>query len=214
MGRLPGFGLLSGEPATLERPDGTTEEGIEVLIRQADLSDQTVLDVQTKFINQARYKGDAETLTCIWPKSHPESLRDCHVWVRGNRYRVYGDPIAPTGGTLPTQYDRRVTLNRALYLYKAKLLSPTTTFDEWHVQHVKWDGPEVDVNLLRLSEESQQRVYGTSRADYDIVLIELDPALYDGQKAFDFGGRFYTLTATTQAHDTIVLSGRGDFVDG
>ena len=214
MGRLPGFGLLSGEPVTLERADGTMVEGIEALVRQADLSDQTVLDVQTKFINQARYKGDSETLTVIWPKSHPESLRDCHVWVRGNRYRVYGDPIAPTEGTLPTQYDRRVTLNRALYLYEAKLLSPTTTFDEWHVQHVEWDGPTIPVNLLRESEESQQRTYGTSRADYDIVLIELDPALYDGQKAFEFEGRFYTLAATTRAHDTIVLSGRGDFADG
>lgn len=214
MGRLPGFGLLKGEPATLEMVDGTMVDGIEVLIRQADLSDQTVLDVQTKFINQARYKGDSETLTCIWPKDHTEDLRDCHVWVRGNRYCVYGGPISPTGGTLPTKYDRRVTLNRSLYLYKAKLLSPTETFDEWHVQHVKWDGPEVDVNLLRLSEESQQRVYGTSRADYDIVLIELDPALYDGQKAFEYDGRFYTVTATTEAHDTIVISGRGDFVDG
>ena len=84
MGRLPPFGLLKGEPVTLERVDGTMVEGIEALVRQSDLSDQTVLDVQTKFINQARYKGDAETLTCIWPKSNTEDLRDCHVWVRGN----------------------------------------------------------------------------------------------------------------------------------
>ena len=198
----------------MERVDGTMVEGIEALVRQSDLSDQTVLDVQTKFINQARYKGDAETLTCIWPKSNTEDLRDCHVWVRGNRYRVYGGPFAPTEGTLPTQYNRRVTLNRALYLHEAKLLSPTVTYDEWKVQHVTWDGPTVPVNLLRLSEESQQRVYGLSRGDYDITLLEIDPALYDGQKAFEFDGRFYTLTATTEAHDTIVLSGRGDFVDG
>lgn len=198
----------------LERVDGTMVDGIEALVRQSDLSDQTVLDVQTKFINQARYKGDAETLTVMWPKSNDEDLRDCHVWVRGNRYRVYGNPFYPTETTLPTQYNRRVTLNRALYLYEAKLLSPTVTFDEWKVQHVTWDGPTVPVNLLRLSEESQQKVYGTSRADYDIVLIELDPKLYDGQKAFKYDGRFYTLTATTKAHDTIVLSGRGDFVDG
>lgn len=214
MGRLPGFGLLKGEPVVLERVDGTMVDGIEALVRQSDLSDQTVLDVQTKFINQARYKGDAETLTVMWPKSNDEDLRDCHVWVRGNRYRVYGNPFYPTETTLPTQYNRRVTLNRALYLYEAKLLSPTVTFDEWKVQHVTWDGPTVPVNLLRLSEESQQKVYGTSRADYDIVLIELDPKLYDGQKAFKYDGRFYTLTATTKAHDTIVLSGRGDFVDG
>lgn len=214
MGRLPGFGLLKGEPVVLERVDGTMVDGIDALVRQSDLSDQTVLDVQTKFINQARYKGDAETLTVMWPKSNDEDLRDCHVWVRGNRYRVYGNPFYPTETTLPTQYNRRVTLNRALYLYEAKLLSPTVTFDEWKVQHVTWDGPTVPVNLLRLSEESQQKVYGTSRADYDIVLIELDPKLYDGQKAFKYDGRFYTLTATTKAHDTIVLSGRGDFVDG
>lgn len=213
MGRLPGFGLLSGEPATLERPDGTTTE-VEVLIRQADLSDQTVLDVQTKFINQARYKGDSETLTCMWPKDSDESLRDCHVWARGNRYRVYGDPIRPTDGTLPTRYDRRVTLNRALYLSEAKLLSPTSTYDEWMVQHNDWDGPVVPVNLLRLSEESNQTTYGLSRADYDIVLIELLPDLYDGQKAFEFDGRFYTVTATTEASDSIVLSGRGDYADG
>lgn len=214
MGRLPGFGLLKGEPVVLERVDGTMVDGIEALVRQSDLSDQTVLDVQTKFINQARYKGDAETLTVMWPKSNDEDLRDCHVWVRGNRYRVYGNPFYPTETTLPTQYNRRITLNRALYLYEAKLLSPTVTFDEYKVQHVDWDGPTIPVNLLRLSEESQQRVYGMSRGDYDITLLEIDPKFYDGQKAFEFDGRFYTLTATTEAHDTIVLSGRGDFVDG
>ena len=217
MGRLPPFGLLKGEPVTLERVDGTMVDGIEALVRQSDLSDQTVLDVQTKFINQARYKGDAETLTCIWPKSNTEDLRDCHVWVRGNRYRVYGGPFAPTEGTLPTQYNRRVTLNRALYLYDAYLLEPHETFDAWKVQHIEWrhttDEP-IKVNLLRLATESLATDYGQTRADYGIVLLEMTPDLYHGEPAFEFGGTHYTVTADATAHDTVIVTGRGDEAHG
>ena len=57
-----------GGIVTLEHPDGTTEDVQHVLWYDADASDQTVMDVQTRFINQARYKGDSKTLTLLWPK--------------------------------------------------------------------------------------------------------------------------------------------------
>ena len=124
-----------GDLVTLERPDGTTMDVQHVLWYDADASDQTVMDVQTRFINQARYKGDSKTLTMLWPKKAPHDLMDCHVWVRGNRYRVYANPSPPSGTPLFNGYDLFVTATASLFLYDAELLKATRSRDEWGVWH-------------------------------------------------------------------------------
>jgi hypothetical protein len=65
-----------GETVTLEPAEGDPVEVPHVLCLEADVSDQSVMAVQTRFINQARYKGDQRTLTVLWPKSAPRELMD------------------------------------------------------------------------------------------------------------------------------------------
>ena len=202
-----------GKLVTLERPDGTTADVENVLYYDADASDQTVMDVQTRFINQARYKGDSKTLTLLWPKKAPHDLMDCHVWVRGNRYRVYANPTAPSGTPLLNGYDLFVTATCSLFLYDAELLKATRHMDEWGVWHTdELRATPAKVNLLRLSEdmvfEVGQHGFGGT------VLLELQPDTWDSEYVkFRFQGHLYTINSVDYAHDVVVIGGVREVTD-
>lgn len=206
--------LLRGEPIVLELPDGEMVEGLKILVHQTDVTDQTVLDVQTKFINQARYKGDSSTLRASWPKEWTEPLIGCHVWLRGERYRVYGDPFPLDEQVTPTEYNRIVILTRTLYLSKARLLTCTMQKDEWGIAQLEWESREVSVNLLRLADETVGQHVGQFRPVQPILLVELRPEDYQGERAFEYDGIHYTVTARAFAEDTVVLTGEGGEAEG
>lgn len=214
MSRITPLNLLRGEPIVLEKPDGEMVEGLKVLVHQTDVSDQTVLDVQTKFINQARYKGDASTLIVSWPKSYSDSLMGCHVLIRGARYRVYGDPITLDERVCPTGYNRKVVLNRSLYLYKIRLLEEVFTKDEWGVGRVEWIPREVKANLLRLADETMQSNVGQFRPIQPITLFELEPSDYNDELAYEYEGVHYNVTSRAFAEDTVVITGEGNVAHG
>ncbi len=193
-----------GETVQLEQVDGSFVSVPHVLMHEADQSDQTVMDVQTRFINQARYKGDSRTLTVIWPKSAPQDLMDTHLIVRGERYRVYSEPF-PMSHT-PNGYSMRVTCIRSLFLYDADLLASTTTQDEWGVWHEEFVAHPTKANLLRLSETAE---VGAGQTDLSqIVLLELPPNTWDADyTAFDFQGKRHTIRSVDTAGECVVVSG-------
>ena len=193
-----------GETVTFEPADGEPVEVPHVLVHEADQSDQTVMDVQTRFINQARYKGDSETLTVIWPKSAPHDVRDGHLVIRGERYRIYGGafPVARS----PNGYDARLTVTMSLYLFTAELIVPTYEVDDWGVAHATEERIEVPVNLLRLSQSAGD----TPRVeDLDgIVLLEISPDHYRADATgFSFQDNDYDITSREVAGETFVVNG-------
>jgi hypothetical protein len=202
-----------GKLVTLERPDGTTADVENVLYYDADASDQTVMDVQTRFINQARYKGDSKTLTMLWPKKAPHDLMDCHVWVRGNRYRVYANPTAPSGTPMLNGYDLFVTATCSLFLYDAELLKVTRHMDEWGVWHTdELRATPAKVNLLRLSEDMVFEVGQHGMGS--VVLLELQPDTWDSEYVkFRFQGHLYTINSVDYAHDMVVIGGVREVTD-
>jgi len=202
-----------GRTVTLERPDGTMTEVPRVLYYDADTSDQTVMDVQTRFINQARYKGDSKTLTLLWPKRAPHDLMDCHVWVRGERYRIYANPTPPSGTPMFNGYDLFVTATCSLFLYDAELLRAERYRDEWGVWHTdELLSTPVKVNLLRLSEDM---VFEVGQHGMDsVVLLELQPDTWDSKYVkFRFQGHLYTINSIDYAHDVVVIGGVREVTD-
>ena len=203
-----------GETVTLEKADGTTVDVNHVLCHEADVSDQSVMDVQTRFINQARYKGDSVTLTVMWPKSAPHDLEDGHLIIRGERYRIYGTPF-PVAHS-PNGYDCRITCTRPMYCYRVTLLVPTHTRDEWGVWTATYTETETDANLLRLSEsESESRDAKATEGRNATCLIELPPETWDGTPThFRHGTRLYRITSKEEAGETVVLGGTQEQDDG
>lgn len=200
-----------GETVTLEAADGTMTEVPHVLLRETDASDQSVMDVQTRFINQARYKGDNRTLTAIWPKSAPHDLMDAHVWVRGERYRVYADPF-PLSHT-PTGYDTRVTIIRSLFLYDVELLTCTRERDQWGAWRVEYGDPvPAKANLLRLSDTLEAAAAQRDMAR--VALIELPPGTWrDEYVAFRLQGHVHRIESHDFAGDVVVVAGTREVID-
>ena len=195
-----------GQTVTLEYPDGTTVDVAHVLFHDADASDQTVMDVQTRFINQARYKGDSKTLTLLWPKRAPHDLMDCHVWVKGDRYRVYANPAPPSGTPRYNAYDMLVTANMSLFLYDVELLKASSERDAWGVWHTEHVSTQAKANLLRLSDD----VAHVARADelQRVTLLELPPDTWDDEYvAFRMGGRTCSIDSVDYAGDVVVIGG-------
>lgn len=204
-----------GRTVTLEYPDGTTEDVEHVLWYDADESDQTVMDVQTRFINQAHYKGDSKTLTLLWPKRAPHDLMGCHVWVRGERFRVYANPTPPSGTPRYNGYDLFVTATASLFLYDAELLKAAGRHkDEWAVWHTTDYTPTpAKVNLLRLSEDTAYEVGQHGMGG--VVLLELQPDTWDtAYVKFRFQGHVYTITSVDYAGDVVVIGGSREVTDG
>jgi hypothetical protein len=199
------------ETVVLEYPDGTTVDVPRAMCREADVSDQSVMDVQTRFINQARYKGDQRTLTILWPKDAPHDVMDCHVTVRGERYRVYGQPF-PVWNS-PTAHDMRVTVSRSLFLYDAVLHKATMRRGAWDPMEESYDeGTPTKVNLLRLSETSETEAGQSDLAR--IVLLELPPGTYDeGYVAFEFQGRMHRIESVDYGGEVVVIGGTAEVTD-
>ena len=202
-----------GETVTLEHVDGTTEDVRHVLCSEADLSDQSVMDVQARFINQARYKGDSLTLNVWWPKDAPHDLMGAHVIVRGERYRVYSAPFSMANS--PNGYDVRFTCMRSLFLYEATLYRSTVTVDEWGVPHPTYEPTRAMVNLLRLSETAEDLAGRDALAR--VVLLELQRGTWDDERpfvAFDFAGRRHRITSVDKAEEQVVIGGQEEVRDG
>lgn len=209
--------MLKGESITLELQDGATSTVDNVLVAQSDLSDQSVLDVQTRFINQARYKGDQDTLTLEWPKSETSTLIGAHVTVRGRKYRVYGNPMPYDNAICPTDWNRQVTVVGSLYLYKVRFYKNTPTQDEWGVWHDNYGGPEIMCNLLRKTDDVGTGA-GTS-GPQDILMFEVPLEDWDANYvAFRYpsteDGEFVRITGVNYGTDTVVISGEGGVADG
>lgn len=194
-----------GETVTVEYEDGTVAEVRNVLVQQTDLTDLTVLDVQTRFINQARYKGDTSTLTLCWPKTnHDDYLNNAHVTIRGVRYRVYSNPIPFDTVNCPTMWDRLVTVLRSLFLYDADLLAASSTQDEYGVWHQSFTPRTVKVNLLRLAESMESK---SGREDLEkLVMLEIPLDDYLGEDYVEFQGVRYTISDTAYSTDTVVMT--------
>jgi hypothetical protein len=207
--------MLRGETVTLELEDGTTREVENVLVAQSDLSDQSVLDVQTKFINQARYKGDQDTLTLEWPKAEPASLVSAHVTVRGDRYRVYGNPMPYADAICPTDWNRQVTAVRSLYLYKVTFYKNEATQDEWGVTHSEYVGTDLMCNLLRKTDDVASGASSTANEAilmFELPLEDWDPDYVALRYPVD-GGEFVRVTGLNYGTDTIVVSAQGGVSD-
>lgn len=196
---------MRGETVLLELEDGTTKTVDNVLLHQSDATDLTVLDVQTRFINQARYKGDTSTVTACWPKADDSELNNAHVTIRGARYRVYSRPLPIFEELCPTQWNRLVTLLRSLFLYRATLHKATPTQDEWGTWTFDLDeGREVPVNLLRLAESME---HDAGRlAEESLVMLEIENENYDDEVWLTYDGRLYEVTDTAHSTDTVVMT--------
>lgn len=191
---------------TLVTADGTEAEVGRVLWHVADQSDQTVMDVQTRFVNQARYKGDSETLTVLWPRDAPHDLMGAHLVIRGSRYRVYANPAPASGSPALVGYDTLITASRSLFLHEAELLAPARTRDQWGAWHTEWVPTRTAANLLRLSEDHE---HADARHGMEgVALLELpDGAWREGYEAFRFGGDVYRITSRDEAGEQVVLVG-------
>ncbi len=199
-----------GETVTHEAADGTMTEVPHALFYDADASDQTVMDVQTRFINQARYKGDQKTLTILWPKSAPHDLMDTFVWVRGERYRVYANPTPPS--YTPNGYDLFVTATASLFLFELELLEPTSTQDDWGVWHSTYEGTTTMANLLRLSDDVLQEARQPGLSS--VTLFELQPDVWDPKYTmFEFNGDRYAINSIDYAADVVVIGGVREVTD-
>lgn len=200
-----------GETVTYEAPDGRTVEVGNVLCHEADASDQSVMDVQTRFINQARYKGDSRTLTVLWPDGAPQDLMDSHLWIRGERYRVYAQPF-PVAHS-PNGYSVRVTCMRSLFLYDVELMRvESRAKDEWAVWHYEYERVPTKANLLRLSDDMTHEARQDGLAG--VVLFELPPGTWDEDFVkFGFQGRDYTITSVDYAADVVVIGGVREATD-
>lgn len=194
-----------GETVTVEYADGTVEDVENVLIQQTDLTDLTVLDVQTRFINQARYKGDTSTLTLCWPKSrHDDDLNNAHVTIRGERYKVYSSPMPFDTHNCPTMWDRLVTALRSLFLYDAYLLTGVQEQDEYGVWRQTFSKRAVKVNLLRLAESMERK---SGREDLErLTMLEIPLGVYQGEVYVEFDGIRYAITDTAYSADSIVMT--------
>lgn len=207
--------MLRGETVALELADGTESVVDNVLVAQSDLSDQSVLDVQTKFINQARYKGDQDTLTLEWPKAESSSLIAAHVTVRGERYRVYGNPMPYADAVCPTDWNRQVTVVRSLYLYQVTFYRDRVTQDEWGVSHSSYEGTDVMCNLLRKTDDVSS---GASTKDSSTILMfEVPEESWDPDYValrYPVGdGDFARVTGLNYGTDTVVVSAEGGVSD-
>lgn len=194
-----------GETVTLELADGTTAEVANVLCAEADISDQTVQDVQTRFINQARYKGDQLTLSVLWPTSAPHEIMDSYLWVRGERFAVYGTPFPVSRS--PVGYDCQITVTRTLYLYDVELGTSVLERDRWGVHHATWQWVPAKANLLRLAEEHAQ-ASGTAGSEHTLMLEFNTSTWGEGFEAVRYpageGNRLYHLRSTTTAREAVL----------
>lgn len=194
-----------GETVFVEYDDGTSAYVNNVLVQQSDSTDLTVLDVQTRFINQARYKGDTQTLTLCWPKTNTEdNLNNAHVTIRGMRFRVYSSPIPFDHVNCGTMWDRLVTALRSLFLYDAKLLTADSTQDVYGAWKQEFVARPVKVNLLRLAESMKT---GAGRKDLEkLVMLEIPLADYQDEDFIEFDGVRYTIADTAYSTDSIVMT--------
>lgn len=84
--------------------DGIIEPVDNVLVAPASTADAT---------DGNRPDGITVNLTLAFPRDYASSLHGCDVIIRGERYRVVGDPIPVDGGLTPTAWNRRVTVYRS-----------------------------------------------------------------------------------------------------
>ena len=201
-----------GETVMFEPAEGEPVEVCHVLCHEAEMSDQAVMDVQTRFINQARYKGDSLTLTVMWPKTAPHDLMDSHIVIRGERFRVYGHPF-PVAHS-PNGYDCRITCTRPLFLYDLVLIRTVAERDAWGVMHETDEvRTETKANLLRLSEMQERGARQTDLAR--VALFELPPDTWDDRyTAFEFEGHRHHIESVDRAAEVVVISGTREVVDG
>jgi hypothetical protein len=196
--------MLRGETVAVELSDGTTYDLDNVLVAQTDLTDLTVLDVQMRFINQARYKGDTETLTLQWPKSDHSVLNNAHVTIRGNRYRVYSNPMPYDDSICPTNWDRSVTVLRSLFLFDIELVRETPYMDEYAVWHMRREYVPVKANMLRYAGSSERA--GRTEGYEHLTMWEIPLDVYNGETLLRYDGQLYRARDTAKSTDTVVMT--------
>lgn len=194
-----------GETVLVRYADGSEESVDNVLVQQTDATDLTVLDVQTRFINQARYKGDTQTLTLCWPKTHhDDDLNNAYVTVRGNKFRVYSSPMPYDHTVCGTMWDRLVTVMRSLFLYDIELISAVSTVDEFGVWSQTFSSRSVKANLLRRAESLKYDA-GIREPD-ELAMVEVPLEDYNGEMYIGYLGQRYLVTETAYSNDTIVMT--------
>lgn len=199
---------MHGYPVDVELADGTQLTVDNVMWYQSDVTDLTVLDVQTRFINQARYKGDTETLTALFPRTFDADLNDAHVTLPdGERYRVYARPETYGSSLEPTRWNRRVTLLKSLFLFDVTLYSGKGEQDEYGTWRTEFEGRQVKANLLRLAESMETKA--SIRDLAHLVMLEIRNEDYQGELRVEFQGQMYWATDTARSTDTIVLTCQG-----
>ena len=67
----------------------------------------------TSDMDATRPEGVTVAYTLHFPKAYAGSLRGCSVEVRGEAYRVVGDPQRTTGAATPGPFDMAVEVTRA-----------------------------------------------------------------------------------------------------
>lgn len=204
---------MYGDPVTLELPDGTVKQVDNVLIStKTDISYLTALSIYTRFVNQERYAGDTEVLTVSWPKTNADVLKNAKVTIGEDVFNVYANPRKLPPQLTPTKWDRRVTLIRALFLHDAKLLSATSTQDEWGGWTTTYDEKPVKINILRKVDE---RAYDSKQIGVtNTMMAEIRNEDYDGEQAIIHNGKTYQITGVIYANDTSILTCEGGIIGG
>lgn len=106
---LPDFGLVAGEAVTVRTPTVAYDEHMEETAAWSDASVQNVLvmpGVTSDVTDSTRLHGTRVVYSLGFPKAFVESLRGCHVVVRGSEYAVIGDPKPATAANLPGPWNR------------------------------------------------------------------------------------------------------------
>ena len=96
--------LIRGEPVTVLRPRVTLGEHMDV-VREWDAEEVAGVLVQPGSTagaeEQGRPDATAARVTLHFPKGYGTSLRGCRVRVRGEVYRVVGDPVPYEAANCP-----------------------------------------------------------------------------------------------------------------
>ena len=99
--------MIAGETVVVLRPTTAYDESMDEVTTWVPETVSNVVVAPSEgsdVSGESRRHGTRASLTLHFPKTFEDSLRGCHVVVRGVEMRVVGDPWPYTEGTSPTSW--------------------------------------------------------------------------------------------------------------
>lgn len=112
---LPDLGLIAGEAVTVRTPTVSYDEHMEEAAAWEEATVENVVvapGATSDVTDSTRPDGTRVAFTLGFPKTFTESLRGCHVLVRGIECAVIGDPRPYTAGNVPGAWNRTAEVER------------------------------------------------------------------------------------------------------